>query len=140
MFIIRENKMKKKTLLEIILGTVGGLIFAIGMCMCLISEWNMLTPGIIISIIGFVILLAIIPVYKSGHPKKEHKPINWGIVLTWVVGLAGALIMGFGMSKVMVGDVNTSDMIIGIITGIVGLIICVLNYPIYAYIKSNKNN
>ena len=29
MFIIRENKMKKKTLLEIILGTVGGLIFAI---------------------------------------------------------------------------------------------------------------
>ena len=57
MFIIRENKMKKKTLLEIILGTVGGLIFAIGMCMCLISEWNMLTPGIIISIIGFVILL-----------------------------------------------------------------------------------
>lgn len=48
--------------------------------------------------------------------------------------------MGFGMSKVMVGDVNTSDMIIGIITGIVGLIICVLNYPIYAYIKSNKNN
>ena len=71
MFIIRENKMKKKTLLEIILGTVGGLIFAIGMCMCLISEWNMLTPGIIISIIGFVILLAIIPVYKSGHPKKS---------------------------------------------------------------------
>ena len=61
-------------------------------------------------------------------------------MLTWVVGLAGALIMGFGMSKVMVGDVNTSDMIIGIITGIVGLIICVLNYPIYAYIKSNKNN
>ena len=61
-------------------------------------------------------------------------------MLTWVVGLAGALIMGFEMSKVMVGDVNTSDMIIGIITGIVGLIICVLNYPIYAYIKSNKNN
>ena len=134
--------MKKETLLEIILGTIGGLVFAIGMCMYLLPEWNMFTAGVITTIIGFVILLCIIPVYKSSHPKKakENKPINWGIVLTWVVGLAGALIMGFGMSKVMVGDVNTSDMIIGIITGIVGLIICVLNYPIYAYIKSNKNN
>ena len=46
--------------------------------------------------------------------------------------------MGFGMSKIMVGEVNTLDMIIGIIIGVVGLIICVLNYPIYAYIKSNK--
>ena len=33
--------MKKDTLLEIILGTVGGLIFALGMCMCLIPKWNM---------------------------------------------------------------------------------------------------
>lgn len=46
--------------------------------------------------------------------------------------------MGFGMSKTMVEQVSTSDMIIGIVTGIIGLIICVLNYSIYAYIKSNK--
>lgn len=37
-----DKNMKKETLLEIILGTIGGLIFAIGMCMCLIPEWNML--------------------------------------------------------------------------------------------------
>lgn len=130
--------MKKETLLEIILGTIGGLVFAIGTCMCLLPEWNMLTTGIITTIIGLIILLCIIPVYKGSHPKKEHKPVNWGIVLTWIVGLVGALIMGFGMSKIMVGEVNTLDMIIGIIIGVVGLIICVLNYPIYAYIKSNK--
>ena len=46
--------------------------------------------------------------------------------------------MGFGMSKVMVGEPSTSDLIVGIITGVVGLIICVLNYPIYSYIKSDK--
>ena len=107
--------MKKETLLEIILGTIGGLVFAIGMCMCLIPEWNMFKIGIIVTIIGFIILLCIIPVYKSSHPRKAHKPINWGIVLTWIVGLVGALIMGFGMSKIMVGETNTSDMIIGII-------------------------
>lgn len=131
--------MKKETLLEIILGTIGGLVFAIGMCMCLIPEWNMFKVGVIVAIIGFIILLCIIPVYKSSHPKKTHTPTNWEIVLTWIVGLVGALIMGFGMSKIMVGETSTSDMIIGIITGVVGLVICVLNYPIYAYIKGNKD-
>ena len=130
--------MKKETLLEIILGTIGGLIFAVGMCMCLIPEWNMFKTGVVVAIIGFIILLCIIPVYRSSHPKKEHKPVNWGIVLTWMVGLVGALIMGFGMSKVMTGETTTGDMIVGIIIGVVGLVICVLNYPIYAYIKSNK--
>ena len=130
--------MKKETLLEIILGTIGGLIFGVGMCMCLIPEWNMFKFGIVVAIIGFIILLCIIPVYRSSHPKKEHKPVNWGIVLTWIVGFVGALIMGFGMSRVMVGEATTGDMIIGIITGVVGLVICVLNYPIYAYIKGNK--
>lgn len=130
--------MKKETLLEIILGTIGGLIFAVGMCMCLIPEWNMFKTGVVVAIIGFIILLCIIPVYRSSYPKKEHKPVNWGIVLTWIVGLVGALIMGFGMSKVMTGETTTGDMIVGIIIGVVGLVICVLNYPIYAYIKSNK--
>ena len=132
--------MKTETLLEIILGTIGGLVFARGMCMCLIPEWNMFTTGVVVSIVGFIVLLAIIPVYRSSHPKKakENKPINWGIVLTWTVGVVGALIMGFGMSKIMVGEASTSDMIVGLITGVVGLVICVLNYPVYAYIKSNK--
>lgn len=127
--------MKKETLLEIILGTVGGLIFAIGMCMGLIPEWNMLKPGIVVAIVGFIILLCIIPVYRTSHPKKPHGPINWGIVFAWIIGVIGALIMGFGMSKVMVGDPSQSDLLIGIVTGIVGLIVCVLDYPIYAYLK-----
>lgn len=130
--------MKKETLLEIILGTIGGLVFAIGMCMCLIPEWDMFTAGVVTTAIGFIILLCIIPIYRKEHPKKEHGPINWGLVLTFVVGIVGSLIMGFGMSLIMVGDATKTDMIVGLITGVVGLVICVLNYPIYAYIKSNK--
>ena len=130
--------MKKETLLEIILGTIGGLIFALGMCMCLIPEWNLFTPGVITSIIGFLILLCIIPIYKKEHPRKPHGKINWGIVLTFIVGIVGSLIMGFGMSKVMIEAASKNDMIVGIITGIIGLIICVLNYPVYSYIKSNN--
>ena len=131
--------MKKETLLEIILGTIGGLIFALGMCMGLIPEWDLLKEGIIVGIIGFIILLCIIPIYRKNHPKtKVNKKTDWGIIATWIIGVIGSLVMGYGMSKVMVGESDKTDMIIGIITGIIGLIICVLNYPIYSYIKGNK--
>ena len=132
--------MKKETLLEIILTTIGGLVFAIGMCMCLIPEWDLFTVGAIVVIMEFVILLCIIPIYRKEHPKKvSNKKTDWGLVLTWVIGVIGALIMGFGMSKIMVGSPEKMDIIIGMITGVVGLLICVLNYPIYSYLKSNKN-
>lgn len=131
--------MKKETLLEIILGTIGGLIFAIGMCMCLIPEWNMFRTGVVVAIIGFIILLGIIPVHRKSHPRKQRGPIDWGLVATWTIGVIGSLIMGFGMSRIMVGEASTSDMIVGLITGVVGLVICVLNYPIYAYIKGNRD-
>ncbi|MBQ6840599.1 MAG: hypothetical protein IJO63_00580 [Bacilli bacterium] len=132
--------MKKDTLLEIILGTIGGLVFAIGMCMCLLPEWNLFTAGVVTAIIGFIILLCIIPVYRKSHPRqKSDKKIDWSLVFTWVIGVVGSLIMGFGMSKILVGEASTSDMIVGIITGVVGLIICILNYPIHAYIKNPRD-
>ena len=131
--------MKKETLLEIVLGTVGGLVFAIGMCMCLIPEWDLFIAGVVTAIIGFIILLCIIPVYIKEHPRKvKNKKTDWGIVLTFLVGIIGSLVMGFGMSKVMVGDPTRTDLLVGIITGIVGLLVCVLNYPVYAYLKSKK--
>ena len=130
--------MEKKNFITLVFGVIGGLLFSLGMCMCLVTEWNMFKPGVIVGIVGFIILLCIIPVYRKSHPKKQRGPINWGIVFTWIIGVVGALIMGFGMSKIMVGEPSSSDMIIGLITGVVGLIICVLNYPIYSYIKSNN--
>lgn len=130
--------MKKETLLEIILGTIGGLVFSIGMCMVLILKWNMLKEGIIVGIVGFIISLFIIPVYKSNHPKKESHHINWNIIITWMIGIIGALIMGFGMSKVMIENSSKTNLLTGIIISIVGLLMCILNYPIYSYLKDNK--
>ena len=126
--------MKKDTLVEIILATVGGLIAAIGMCMCLLPEWNMFVPGVVLGIVGIIILLCIIPVYRKEHPKKSEGSLSG----TVFIGIVGALIMGFGMSKIMVGDVGRTEMLVGIAAGIVGLLICVLNYPVHAYLKSNK--
>lgn len=74
---------------------------------------------------------------RENH-KKMHGPINWEIIVTFIIGIIGALIMGFGMSKIMVGKPSNVDMLIGIITGVLGLIICVLNYPIYTHINDAK--
>lgn len=130
--------MKKDTLLEIILGSIGGLIFAIGMCMTLIPEWDLFNAGVVVGVVGFIVLLCIIPIYRKSHPRKNNGKINWGIVATWIIGVIGALVMGFGMSKVLVDTATKTDMIVGIITGIVGLLVCVLNYPIYSYIKGKE--
>lgn len=37
--------MKKSTFVAMILGTIGGILFALGMCMALIPEWNAFRPG-----------------------------------------------------------------------------------------------
>lgn len=106
--------------------------------MCLIPEWNLFNAGVVVAIIGFIILLCIIPVYRTHHPKKPHGPVNWGIVFAWVIGVIGALIMGFGMSRCMVDGVEASEMLIGIIVGVIGLVICVLDYPVYSYLKEKN--
>ena len=37
--------MKKSTFVAMILGTIGGILFALGMCMALIVEWDAFKPG-----------------------------------------------------------------------------------------------
>ena len=75
---------------------------------------------------------------KRFWKKLEKKSMNTGLVLAIIVATVGALIMGFGMSKVMIEDPSQTDMLMGIIIGVIGLIICVLDFPIYAYLKQNK--
>ena len=62
--------MKKETLLEIILGTIGGLIFAIGMCMGLIPEWDMLNVGIIVGYYGFWVMFENVDITKVSIRKE----------------------------------------------------------------------
>lgn len=61
--------------------------------MRLLPEWNLFTAGVVTSIIWFIILLCIISVYRKEHQRKTHDPVNWGIVLTFVIGVVGSLII-----------------------------------------------
>lgn len=62
--------MKKSSFVAMILGTIGSILFALGMCMCLLPEWNAFNTGVILGCIGLVILLAMIVIYQ----KMEHTP------------------------------------------------------------------
>ena len=67
--------MKKNQFVALLVGTVGGLLFSLGMCMCLLPEWNAFKIGVVCTAIGFVSLLvqSIVAWLRSGRKIK----INW---------------------------------------------------------------
>ena len=55
-----------------IMGTVGGILFGIGMCMCLLPQWNAFNQGIVMGSAGEVILLAMLIVRQDGRKTAEN--------------------------------------------------------------------
>lgn len=63
---VKENE--KSNFAAMILGTIGMVFFALGMCMALIEEWGMFHQGIVsgvIGLVGIVVLLMLIPLKKG---------------------------------------------------------------------------
>lgn len=122
--------MQKKNFVTLILSVVGGILFALGMCMGLIPEWNALKPGIVIGAVGAVILLAMVPVRR----KMDGKPmivLNGKAIGTALLGVLGAMILGVGMCMVMVWDMLAW----GIVVGVVGIILLLCLIPVVKGLK-----
>ena len=71
---------------------------------------------------------------------KVKRPAN---VFSYIFGSVSAIIMGCGMSLVMTDIANIigiggNHMIIGIIIGVVGMIMAVINYPIFSAILNSR--
>ena len=58
-----------------------------------------------------------------------------GTVISLVVGIIGALILGTGMSMCMVW---TELFVLGIIVGIVGIVMVSAAYPLYSYVTKKE--
>lgn len=123
--------MKKENFITLILGVIGGILFALGMCMCLIPEWDAFQQGIMVGLIGLVVLFIMLAVRRKMLGKTVVK-FNAKIVRTVVLGILSALILGIGMSMTMVWD---NLLVPGIIVGMVGIIMLLCLIPIYKGIK-----
>lgn len=117
--------MKKKNFVSLVMGTVGGILFALGMCMCMLPQWNAFTQGVVVSAVGAVVLLAMLVVRR----KMEGKPavrLNGKAVATVLLGGVGALVLGVGMCMVMVWNM----LMWGIVVGIAGIVLLICLIPL----------
>lgn len=125
-----EIIMKKSTFVAMILGTIGGILFALGMCMALIPEWNAFKQGVVMGVIGAVVLLIMVLVWRKMENKNPIK-VSAKTISTVLWGIIGALALGVGMCLTMVW----SHMMIGIVVGIVGIVLLLSLIPMTKGLK-----
>lgn len=117
--------MKKSNFVAMLLGTVSGVFFALGMCMALIPEWGAMKPGIAVGGAGLFLALVTLFVWR----RMEHKApvqISGKFVLMTAVAIAGALALGIGMCFSMVWG----KMVSGIFIGLIGIVLLLCLIPL----------
>lgn len=112
--------MKKKNFVSLLFGTVGIILFALGMC--LLPEWGAFTPGVVIAAVGAVVLLVLLLVRR----KMAGKPA------VHISGKAvGALVLGVGMCMAMVWGM----LVPGIVMGVAGILLLLCLIPLVKGLK-----
>lgn len=117
--------MKKSNFAALILGTIGVVFFALGMCMALLPEWGMFNQGIVCGVIGLVVLLATVLIWRKMEGKAPIK-LNAKTVGAVLVGVLGALLLGVGMCLSMV----FGKMLLGIVIGLVSIVVLLMLIPL----------
>ena len=122
--------MKKKEFVTLMMSGVGGIRFALGMCMALLPEWNAMTQGVVIGAVGLVVLLVMLLVRR----KMDGKPaivFSGKAIATTLFGIFSTVVFGVGMCMTMVWNM----MIPGIAVGIVGIILLLCLIPVCKGLK-----
>ena len=122
--------MKKSSFVAMMLGTVSGVLFAIGMCMALIPEWETMRLGIIFGCAGIVLGLITFILWHKMTGRKPIK-ISGKSVFTGIIGIIGALALGVGMCFTMMWN----KMVLGIVIGLIGIVILLCLIPLIKGIK-----
>lgn len=122
--------MKKSNFIALILGTISGVFFALGMCMTLIPEWALRTQGTVCGIIGIVLGLITLAIWRKMEGKAPIK-VSGKTVGAIILGVVGALLLGVGMCLSMV----FGKMILGIIVGLIGIVGLLMLIPVTKGLK-----
>ncbi len=117
--------MKKSNFAALVLGTISGVFFALGMCMALLPEWGMRTQGIVSGAVGMALMVITVMAWRKMEgkaPVRISKKAAGGTLL----GVFGALLLGVGMCLSMV----FAKMMLGIVIGIIGIVVLLMLIPL----------
>ena len=122
--------MKKSSFVAMILGTVSGVLFSLGMCMALLPEWDAFREGVIFGTVGLVLGLITLFVWRKMEGKQPVK-VNAKNVLFVIFGVLGALVLGLGLCFCLVWE----KFIPGTLIGLVGMVMLLSLIPMTKGIK-----
>ena len=122
--------MKKSSFIALIMGTVSGVLFALGMCMALLPEWNAFKEGIIFGSIGIVLGIITALIWCKMENKKLPQ-MNVKNVLRILYAVIAALILGVGMCLCLVWE----QIIWGTLVGLLGIVMLFALIPMIKGIK-----
>ena len=122
--------MNKSSFVALVLGTVSGVLFSLGMCMALVEEWAMLKQGAILGGAGLVLGLVTLLIWR----KMEHKApirVSGKVVVRVLLGVAAALTLGIGLSLSLVLE----SYMLGTVIGLVGVVLLLGFIPLVKGLK-----
>ena len=122
--------MKKSSFIALVMGTVSGVLFALGMCMALLPEWDAVTEGVIFGAIGIVMSMISVLIWCKMEHKKLPK-VNGKNVLRTIYAIVAALVLGVGMCMCLVWE----QIIWGTLVGLLGIIMLIALIPMIKGIK-----
>ena len=116
--------MKKSSFVALVLGTVSGVLFSLGMCMALLPEWHAFWEGVIFGGVGLLLGLITFLIWC----KMEHKKLpqmSAKNVLRTVYGIFATLIFGTGMCLCLVAN----QIVWGTLVGLLGMVLLLALVP-----------
>lgn len=112
------------------MGTVSGVLFALGMCMALLPEWNDFKEGVVFGSIGIVLSIATALIWCKMEKGKLPK-MNGKNVLRTVYAVVAVLVLGTGMCMCLVW----AQIVWGTLVGLLGIIMLIALIPMIKGIK-----
>ncbi len=122
--------MKKSSFAALVMGTVSGVLFSLGMCMALVEEWSMRKEGVILGAAGLILALMTLLVWR----RMEHKApirVSGKVVARVVYAVVAALVLGVGMCLCLV----QANYILGTVIGLGGIVMLLGLIPMVKGLK-----
>ncbi len=123
-------QMKKSSFIALLMGTVSGVLFSLGMCMALLPEWNSFTEGVIFGSIGLVFGIVTLIVWCKMENKKMPK-MNGRNIFRTVYAVVSTLVLGVGMCLCLVWQ----QIVYGTLIGLLGIVMLIALIPMIKGIK-----